>query len=110
MSQSTFASALTRGFAIYLGKVNVTTNFSIESSPRHSTFTVANSVKDGDKNDDIKIGGFSCKNKKNTLTMELKRNKKTNINCCLIDFLLNNAIALLKPEFSSFFNNKKLGL
>ena len=65
-------SALTRGFAIYIGKVNVTTNFSIESSHRHSTFTVANSVKDGDKNDDIKIGGFSSKNKK-TLKMEKKK-------------------------------------
>ena len=37
VSRSTFASALTRGFAIYLGKVKVTTNFSIESSPRQST-------------------------------------------------------------------------
>ena len=37
VSRSAFASALTRGFAIYLGKVNVTTNFSIKSSPRQST-------------------------------------------------------------------------
>ena len=37
VSWSAFASALTRGFSIYLGKINVTTNFSIESSPRHST-------------------------------------------------------------------------
>ena len=37
VSRSAFASALTRGFAIYLGKVKVTTNFSIESSPRQST-------------------------------------------------------------------------
>ena len=33
---SAFASALRRGFAIYLGKVEVTTNFSIESSPQRS--------------------------------------------------------------------------
>ena len=37
VSRSAFASALTRGFAIYLGKVNVTTNFSIESSPWKNT-------------------------------------------------------------------------
>ena len=37
VSRSAFASALTRGFAIYLGKVKVTTNFSIESIPRQST-------------------------------------------------------------------------
>ena len=37
MSRSAFASALTRDFAIYLGKVNVTTNFSIKSSPWQST-------------------------------------------------------------------------
>ena len=34
VSRSAFASALTRGFAIYLGKVKVTANFSIKSSPR----------------------------------------------------------------------------
>ena len=37
VSRSAFGSALTRGFAIYLGQVNVTANFSIESSPRQST-------------------------------------------------------------------------
>ena len=37
VNRSAFASALTRGFPIYLGKVKVTTNFSIESSPRQST-------------------------------------------------------------------------
>ena len=37
VSRSTFAPALTRRFAIYLGKVNVTTNFSSESSPRQNT-------------------------------------------------------------------------
>ena len=36
VSWSAFASALRRGFAIYLGKVEVTTNFSIESSPQRS--------------------------------------------------------------------------
>ena len=36
VSRSAFASALTRGFAIYLGNVKVTTNFSIESSPWQS--------------------------------------------------------------------------
>ena len=36
-------------------------------------FTVVNSVKDGDKNDDIKIGGFSSKNKENILTTEKKK-------------------------------------
>ena len=36
VSWSAFASALTRGFPIYLGKVKVTINFSIESSPRWS--------------------------------------------------------------------------
>ena len=34
VSRSAFASALTGGFAIYLGKAKVTTNFSTESSPR----------------------------------------------------------------------------
>ena len=34
VSRSDFTSALTRGFAIYLGKAKVTINFSIESSPR----------------------------------------------------------------------------
>ena len=33
VSRSAFVSALTRGFAIYLGKVKVTTKFSIESNP-----------------------------------------------------------------------------
>ena len=37
VSRSAFASALTREFAIYLGHVNVTTNFSIESIPWQST-------------------------------------------------------------------------
>ena len=37
VSRSAFASALTRGFAIYQGKVKVTTNFSVESSPWQST-------------------------------------------------------------------------
>ena len=42
VSRSAFASALTNlsrfaRFAIYLGKVKITTNFSIESSPRQST-------------------------------------------------------------------------
>lgn len=36
-------------------------------------FTVVNSVKDGDKNDDIKIGGSSSKNKENILTTEKKK-------------------------------------
>ena len=31
-------------------------------------FTVVNSVKNGDKNDDIKIGGSSSKNKEKILT------------------------------------------
>ena len=39
VSRSAFASALTREFTIYLGKAKVTTNFSIESSPRQSTQT-----------------------------------------------------------------------
>ena len=37
VSRSAFTSALTRGFAIYLGKAKATTNFSIESTPRQST-------------------------------------------------------------------------
>ena len=37
VSRSAFASALTTGFAIYLGKAKVTTNFSIESIPGQST-------------------------------------------------------------------------
>ena len=37
VSRSAFASALTRGFEIYLGKAKVITNFRIESSPRQST-------------------------------------------------------------------------
>ena len=36
-------------------------------------FTVVNSVKDGDKNDDIKIRGSSSKNKENILTTEKKK-------------------------------------
>lgn len=36
-------------------------------------FTVVNSVKDGDKNDDIKIGGSSSKNKEKILTTEKKK-------------------------------------
>ena len=37
ISWSAFASALTRGFAIYLGKAKRTTNFITESSPRQNT-------------------------------------------------------------------------
>ena len=37
VSSFAFASALTRGFAIYLGRARVTTNFSNESSPRQNT-------------------------------------------------------------------------
>ena len=37
VNRSAFALALTKWFAIYLGKVNVTTNFSFESSPHQST-------------------------------------------------------------------------
>ena len=37
VSLSAFASALRKEFAIYLGKVKVTANFSIESSPQQST-------------------------------------------------------------------------
>ena len=36
-------------------------------------FNVVNSVKDGDKNDDIKIAGSSSKNKENILTTEKKK-------------------------------------
>ena len=36
-------------------------------------FTVVNSVKNGDKNDDIKIGGSSSKNKEKILTTEKKK-------------------------------------
>ena len=36
-------------------------------------FTIVNSVKNGDKNDDIKIGGSSSKNKENILTTEKKK-------------------------------------
>ena len=36
VSRSGFASALARGFAIYLGKAKVPANFSIEPSPRQS--------------------------------------------------------------------------
>ena len=36
-------------------------------------FTVVNSVKDGDKNDDIKIGGSFTKNKENIRTTEKKK-------------------------------------
>ena len=38
MGRSAFASALTRGFAIYLEKVKGTTKFSIKSSPQQSTY------------------------------------------------------------------------
>ena len=38
VSRSVFASAFTRGFAIYLGKAKVTANFSIEFSSRQSTY------------------------------------------------------------------------
>ena len=38
VSRSAFASALPRGFTIYLGKVKVTTNFSTEASPQQSTY------------------------------------------------------------------------
>ena len=38
VSRSAFASALPRGFTIYLGKVKVTTNFSTEVSPQQSTY------------------------------------------------------------------------
>ena len=36
-------------------------------------FTVVNSVKNGDKNDDIKIGGSSSKNKEKILRTEKKK-------------------------------------
>ena len=36
-------------------------------------FTIVNSVKNGDKNDDIKIGGSSSKSKENILTTEKKK-------------------------------------
>ena len=47
VSRSVFASAFTRGFAIYLGKAKVTANFSIEFSSRQSTYPSPNSFISG---------------------------------------------------------------
>ena len=38
VNRSAFASLLTRGCAVYLGKAMVTTNLSIKSSPRQSSY------------------------------------------------------------------------